>query len=85
MVSNMKTTIDVAPALLRAAKELAVKEGTTLRALFEAGLRKVLDERTDPHAFELRDASYGGSGLQPEFRDAGWETLRRAAYDERGG
>ncbi|MCP9486047.1 MAG: hypothetical protein MSC30_09305 [Gaiellaceae bacterium MAG52_C11] len=81
----MKTTIDLAPALLRAAKELAAREGTTLRALVETGLRRVLEEQSGSRTFELRDASYDGAGLQPEFRDAGWEAVRRAAYDERGG
>lgn len=81
----MKTTIDIAPALLRAAKALAAKEGTTLRALVEAGLRRVLEERAETPRFALRDAGFDGRGLQPEFRDAGWESIRRAAYDQRGG
>ena len=85
MGAHMKTTIELAPALLRAAKALAAKEGTTLRALVEAGLRRVLDERADGTAFVLRDAGFEGQGLQPEFRDAEWESIRRAAYDERGG
>ena len=34
--------------------------------------------------FRLRKASFKGTGLQPEFRQATWERLRDAAYDHRG-
>ncbi len=37
----MKTTLEIADPLLRAARSLARRRGTTLRALVEAGLRKV--------------------------------------------
>lgn len=50
----------------------------------EAGLRVVLRERRKRNAFRLRDASFGGQGLQKEFRDAGWERLREAAHEGRG-
>ncbi len=33
--------------------------------------------------FKLRDASVGGRGLHPEFRDANWETIRDAIYEPR--
>ena len=57
----------------------------TLRALIERGLHLVL--RTDRNAepFKLRDASVGGSGLQPPYRDAEWSRIREAIYEGRGG
>lgn len=79
----MKTTIEVSDALFRAAKRLAAKRGTTLRALIEEGLRLVLATE-EQQTFHLRDASFDGCGLQPEFRDAGWDDVRRAAYEGRG-
>lgn len=79
----MKTTVEIPDALFNAAKKLAVKRGTTLRALIEEGLRGVL-ARNEEEAFTLRDASVDGCGLQPEFQDAGWEDVRRAAYSGRG-
>jgi hypothetical protein len=81
---HMKTTVEIADSLAREARELAARENTTLRELIEAGLRAVLKERRKRAAFRLRDASQGGRGLQPEFRDAGWEKLRDAAYEGRG-
>ncbi len=80
-----KTTIDIPDSLLAEAKEVAAREGTTLRALVESGLRAAIDRRTRRGRFRLRDASVDGHGLQPEFRDAGWDRVRDAAYEGRGG
>ncbi len=88
MVTHMKTTLDLADPLLEAAKGLAAREGTTLRALVEEGLRTVLARKRTSRPFRLRDASFkGGRGLHPEFAaHGGWSKLREAAYDEgRGG
>lgn len=81
-----KTTVDIPANLLSEAKEVAAREGTTLRELVEAGLRVVIDRRgrRGGARFELRDASVGGSGLRPEFRGAGWEEIRDATYAGRG-
>jgi hypothetical protein len=81
----MKTTIEIADSLLDQAREIDARENTTLRALVEAGLRQVINGRTDQPPFQLRDASFRGHGLQPEFRDAGWESIRQAAYGDWGG
>ena len=83
-MSHMKTTIEIADGLLLEAKKRAVRDGTTLRALVEEGLRTVLGART-AGAFSLRDASVDGRGLSEEFRGAGWERIREAVYEERGG
>jgi len=80
----MKTTVEISDALAREAKEVAIREKTTLRELIEAGLRAVLRERRRKTGFRLRDASFVGNGLQPEFRGADWERLREAAYEGRG-
>ncbi len=81
----MKTTVEIADALAAEAKKVAAQENTTLRALLEAGLRHVLEQyRQAPPSFRLRDASFRGRGLQPDFRDAGWEEIRDASYAGRG-
>lgn len=81
MVSHMKTTVNLPDGLLREAQELARREGTTLRALIEAGLRSVVSQHSDDAKFVLPDASVAGRGLQPEFRDASWDQIRDAVYD----
>lgn len=62
----MKTTIEISDQLLLRAKKFASSEKTTLRALVEEGLRKVLeDKETRTKPFRLRLVTFGGPGLQP--------------------
>jgi len=83
-VPGMKTTIEIADALLAEAKQVAVDEHTTIRALVEEGLRRVLDERRERKPFQLRDGSVAGRGLRRELRGAGWEKIRDAIYEGHG-
>jgi hypothetical protein len=84
MVTHMKTTIEIAPALLLEAKQVARREKITLRELVEAGLRAVLKVRA-PKPFVLRDARVGGKGLNEDFQDGSWARMRDAVYEGRGG
>lgn len=81
----MKTTVEISDDLAQAVRRLAAEENTTLRSLIEAGLRRILEERQERPTFHLRDASFRGEGLQPEFREAGWERVREAAYGVESG
>jgi hypothetical protein len=84
MVSHMKTTIEISDPLLESAKKAAAREGTTLRALVELGLRQVIETRKRGGVFRLRKASFRGQGLQPAAKDLTWEQMRELAYGERG-
>jgi hypothetical protein len=82
----MKTTIEIADALLADAKLVAAREGVTVRALVEQGLRRVIDERRQgAPGFRLRRASVKGRGVQPGLQDASFDRLRELAYEGRGG
>jgi hypothetical protein len=81
----MKTAIDISDPLLHEARKLADREGVALRALVERGPRRVLAETRSSAPFRLRRASLKGKGLHAGFRDASWEVLRNAAYQDRGG
>jgi hypothetical protein len=83
----MKTTVEIADPLLKEARRLATREGVTLKALIERGLRQVVAETAKKGAapFHLRKASFKGKGLQPGARGATWERLRELAYEGRGG
>ena len=77
----MKTTIEIADTLLKEARRVAVRERTTVRALVEEGLRRVVAERNHPSAFRLRRATFRGTGLQPTAATASWQDLRELAYE----
>jgi hypothetical protein len=81
----VKTTIEISDPLLREARKLAEREGVTLRALVERGLRHVVVETKPGAPFKLRRASFKGKGLQAEARGASWDRLRDLAYEGRGG
>jgi hypothetical protein len=80
----MKTTLDISGPLLREARKIAVREGTTLRALVEQELRRVVAEKKKRPAFRLRKASFNGHGVRSDLHDVGWERLRDLAYEGRG-
>jgi hypothetical protein len=82
----MKTTIDIADPLLDAARKKATREGTTLRALVEQGLRQVIEEpKQAKKPFKFRLVTSGGRGLQPHLRDASWDEIRDLSYGREDG
>ena len=85
MASHMKTTIEIADPLLAEAKAVASREGTTLRALLEEGLRVSIVRRGKRRPFRLPDTSVPGRGPQPGVDLSDWETVRSLVYEERGG
>jgi hypothetical protein len=80
----MKTTVEISDALLEDVRRLATRERTTVRALIEEGLRRVLVERGQDGAFRLRRATFRGRGLAPTVAGASWDQLRDLAYEKRG-
>jgi len=82
----MKTTVDIADGLLAQAKRLAARQGTTLKALIEEGLR---------HSLERAGARDGGKALETHVvhghgLQAGrsWDDLGHlveSTYEGRGG
>lgn len=84
MGAHMKTTVELSEDLLRAAKAVASKERTTLRALLEEGLRWALGKRKRHHEFKLRDASVVGKGVQPGVVEGDWAAVRDRIYEGRG-
>ena len=65
MATHMKTTIELSDPLFQSAKRLAQESQTTLRALIEEGLRRVLTEQTakPKQAFKLKNASVRGKAM----------------------
>jgi hypothetical protein len=80
----MKTTVEISDPLLRQARELAAREGVTLRTLVERGLYRVIAETKHGASFKLRRASFKGKGRQPELSEASWDRIRALVYKDRG-
>ena len=80
----MKTTIEIADDLLSRARQLCRREGKTLRAGVEDGLRQVLKRGGRAAARRVKPVVFSKGGLTGEFRDTPWKTLRDEIYRGRG-
>lgn len=85
MGSNMKTTVEISDPLLDAAREEARRRSTTVNALIEEGLCRILADEASRAPFQLRRCSFAGRGLRAGLEDASWDQLRKLAYEKRGG
>lgn len=83
MHRHMRTTIELSEALLKRVKKLAQRRGTTLRALIEEGLRRILDE-PPAEPYRLPDLSYGEGGLADGLDASDWDRIRDLSYESRG-
>jgi Bacterial antitoxin of type II TA system, VapB len=79
----VRTTVDLPDELVLEVQRLAREQNRTMRSVMEEALRASIAKYQQVQAFELPEASVGGNGLQPEFRDADWDELRAAAYGNR--
>lgn len=66
-------------------KQAISEQHVTFRSLVEEGLQRVLDDRGKRGPFKLRPVPFRGGGFQPGFEEAGWERIRDATYEGRGG
>jgi hypothetical protein len=78
----MKTTIDIADSLLEQTKRLAARRGTTVRALVEQGLRRVIAEKQRDATFRFQPVT-DGRGKLP-YDGMNWDSVRDLIYEGRG-
>jgi Arc/MetJ family transcription regulator len=83
MVDHMKVTVEIPDALLADVTQAAAEDNSTVHALVEDGLRRVLAERRERKLFKLRDGRFRGGGIRPEY-DGNWDKIRAAIYEGRG-
>jgi hypothetical protein len=81
----MKTTVDIADPLLRRARRLAARRGTTLKAILESALRRELAASQEAAPAEVRTHTFGGRGLQAGLSWEDWGAIRSLSYEGRGG
>jgi len=85
MVIHMKTTVQIPDSIFEEARKLAHRERTTLKALIQEGLRRIISEHKQRGRFKLRKATFKGTGLQPHLAGASWDKIRELSYEGRGG
>lgn len=81
----MKTTVDIADGLFEEAKKIIKREKTTMKALIEEGLRRVINEKKRQRRFRLKKVTFKGKGLQADLQGGSWEQIRNRIYEGRGG
>ncbi len=82
--THMKTTIDIADSIFLQTKRLAARQGTTVKALVELGLRRVLAEKGQGAGFEfvpVTDQLPAHPSAQPGLS---WAPTRDIIYEGRG-
>ncbi|NQW73330.1 MAG: DUF2191 domain-containing protein [Actinobacteria bacterium] len=70
----MKTTIEINDTLLEEIKNLAHREGCSMKSLLEEGLHEVLRSRSRAHHYVWRDASIPGA-LTAEAANMTWQEI----------
>lgn len=81
----MKTTVEISEDLFARSREVAQREGTTLRNLIEEGLRAALARREQKKMqYRWPDLSVQGEGLASGIEEGSWEPLRDRIYAGRG-
>ena len=80
----MKTTIDIADDLFLRSKQVSHERGVTLLELLAEGLVYVLEKHAAAPVTRVKPVTFKGKGLSPEFKQAGWSSIRNAAYEGHG-
>jgi Arc/MetJ family transcription regulator len=60
MLTHMRTSVEISDDLLEEARRVVAKKRTTLRALVEEGLRRVVKEGRATRPVRLPDAAFSG-------------------------
>jgi hypothetical protein len=80
MVTRMKVVVEIADELLAAAERAAAEDDSTVQALIDDGLRRVLNGRRGGKPFKLRDGRFRGGGMRPEY-EGDRDKLLEEIYD----
>jgi hypothetical protein len=85
MASHMKTTVEIPDTLLAKAQEIAARKKTTLRALVQEGLIRVVEQdRKKEKPYEMPDCSVGKKGQPWGLEGKSWGDIQAIIYEGRG-
>jgi len=80
----MKMTIEIDDELFESVQRVAREMSTTVDALVEQGLQRVLTEMEARPSQLPPIATFVGGGLTDEFKNASWEQIRDEIYRGHG-
>jgi hypothetical protein len=78
----VKTTLDIRDELLTRAKRLVKREGQSLRAVVEEGLRLALGASEEKTNYVMQDFSVGDPDVIDPLESLTWQDLRHEIYGE---
>ena len=76
----MRTSIDIEETLLRRAERHALDHATTLNAIVEEGLRRVVADKPTGMPYVFDPPTVHGQGLQDGLREGDWDAIRELIY-----
>lgn len=79
-LAHMKTTVDIADSLLERSKRQARRDGSTLKALIEEGLRDALAKREAKAGFRLHEVVFVPKAGSATSVRLDWEAIREKVY-----
>ena len=79
----MKTTVEISDTLFERARRHARRMGKPMRALFEEGLRRVLDAEEKPAPYRMPDCSVGKARGSNPLEGMSWQDVRDEIYGGR--
>jgi len=80
---RVKTTVEIADALLERARRHARRSGRSVRALIEEGLQHAIDVESADNLYTLPDRSVGDPGGADPLESMSWQDLRTKIYEDR--
>jgi hypothetical protein len=82
----MKTTLNLPDPIMAQARQFADQQGLTLKEVFIRALQALMvQEKAAEKPYVMVDARVHGQGLNPEYANADWPTLRALIYEGHGG
>lgn len=82
----MNITLNLPDPIIAQAHQYADEQSLTLEEVFVLALQVRLAQKNPAEKpYVLADASVGGQGLNPEYANADWPTIRALIYEGHGG
>lgn len=81
MLMCMRTTLELSSSIRQKLINYSRENNLSMKTVIEKALLLLFDNKgASKNNFKLKNKSFKGEGLMPEFVGAGWEKLREEIY-----